>query len=212
EAIMRWFAPVSLGLGVHWHHFGNPILPPILDMGLQTQCGALNSVLVYLPFENTQHIIDLLKPFRDTTFILHCGDLSPGRYGNVTVRGFSREGFMSSLGDCGSVICNAGFQLVSEALVAGKRILVKPLHGQMEQSSNAAALDQLGLAQVMMNVNPEAIAYFLATGEPQRVTYPNVAEAIVDWLHQYPNRPVTDLVTQLWQDVQFSSPRAVQAA
>lgn len=164
-------------------------------------------MLIYLPFENSQHIIDLLAPLKRNRFVMHCGDLAPGQYGNVTVRGFSRDGFKVSLHQCGSVICNAGFELTSEALALGKRILVKPLHGQMEQSSNAAALEQLGLGQVMPELSATAIAYFLATGERQLVNYPNVAEAIVDWLQQYPARPVSELVSKLWQDVQFSSPK-----
>lgn len=212
EAIMRWFAPVTLGLGVHWHHFDHEILPPIIEPVKQPEPGDLDSVLIYLPFENSLNIIELLAPLKRTRFVMHCGDLTPGQYGNVTVRGFSREGFKVSLHQCGSVVCNAGFELTSEALALGKRILVKPLHGQMEQSSNAAALEQLGLGQVMPELSAEAIAYFLATGERQLVHYPNVAEAIVDWLQQYPHRSVADLVAELWQDVQFSTPQSIQAA
>jgi len=32
DALMKWFAPVTLGIGVHWHHFGQTILPPIIDV------------------------------------------------------------------------------------------------------------------------------------------------------------------------------------
>jgi uncharacterized protein (TIGR00661 family) len=212
EAIMRWFAPVTLGLGVHWHHFDNEILPPIIEPVLKPEPGDLETVLIYLPFENSQGIIDLLKPLKRYRFIMHCVEITPGLYGNTLVRGFSRDGFKESLHECGSVVCNAGFELTSEALALGKRILVKPLQGQMEQSSNATALEQLGLGQVMPDLSASAIAYFLATGERQWVHYPDVAGAIVDWLQVYPSRPLTDLVAKLWQEVRFSSAEVIQAA
>jgi uncharacterized protein (TIGR00661 family) len=212
EAIMRWFAPATVGLGAHWHHFNSDILPPIIEPVTEPQPGDLDTALIYLPFENSQRIIDLLKPLRHYRFVMHCADQPPGQYGNVTVLGFSRDGFKASLYECGSVVCNAGFELTSEALALGKRILVKPLHGQMEQLSNAAALEQLGLGQVMPELSASAIAYFLATGERQLATYPVGADMIVDWLQDYPSRSVSDLVSELWQNVRFSSPVSFQAA
>ena len=126
EAIMRWFAPVTVGLGVHWHHFGAPILPPIIETVQAPIPGALSKALVYLPFENSQATLALLNGLTgNADFVMHCSDIEPGQYGRVTVRGFSRDGFQASLAECGSVICNAGFELASEALSMGKRILVK---------------------------------------------------------------------------------------
>lgn len=203
EAIMRWFAPVTLGLGVHWHHFDAPILPPIIEATPDPVPGDLNRTLVYLPFESSQNTVQTLNGLSGHDFVMHCGDIEPGRYGNVRVRGFSRDGFQASLAECGSVICNAGFELASEALAMGKRILVKPLKGQMEQSSNAVALAELGLGSVMPSVTEEGIADFLRHGERRRVNYPDVAAKIVDWLIQYPHQPVNTLVDALWSQVEF---------
>ena len=47
------------------------------------------------------------------------------------------------------VICNAGFELISECLQWGKPVLTRPLAGQMEQRSTAEALRQLGYATVL---------------------------------------------------------------
>ncbi len=65
------------------------------------------------------------------------------------LRPFSRSGFIDNLKNCNGVICNAGFELASEALHAGKKMLVKPLAGQLEQPSNAQAMRKLGLGDVM---------------------------------------------------------------
>jgi uncharacterized protein (TIGR00661 family) len=48
---------------------------------------------------------------------------------------------------------NAGFELASEAMFLGKKILVKPLAGQMEQLSNALVIDSLELGMVMKRLN-----------------------------------------------------------
>lgn len=34
NAIMKSYAPVANPVGLHWHHFNYPILPPILDITL----------------------------------------------------------------------------------------------------------------------------------------------------------------------------------
>lgn len=38
--LSRWvlhsFAPVDIPIGLHWHHFDQPILPPIVPSGLST--------------------------------------------------------------------------------------------------------------------------------------------------------------------------------
>ena len=31
DQVMKYFAPADRGVGLHWHHFGQPILPPIID-------------------------------------------------------------------------------------------------------------------------------------------------------------------------------------
>ena len=206
EAIMKWFAPVTLGLGVHWHHFDANILPPIIEPTPVPVPGDLGKTLIYLPFEDSDHILKLLNRMPNDVFIMHCGDIEPGRYNNVTVRGFSRDGFKASLAECGSVICNAGFELASEALAMGKRILVKPLKGQMEQASNAQALAELDLGSVISDVSVQRIEHFLRHGERRRVHYPNVAAEITDWLLSYPHRSIEEMVERLWAEVEFSVP------
>ena len=44
------------------------------------------------------------------------------------------------------------FQTTSEALQLGKKILVKPHHGQKEQESNVLALEKLNLAESIIEL------------------------------------------------------------
>jgi uncharacterized protein (TIGR00661 family) len=72
-----------------------------------------------------------------------------------------------------------GFELASEALQLGKKILVKPLHAQMEQISNAAALQHLGYGHVMDGLDTAVIDHWLHHAHAVQVIYPNTAELMV---------------------------------
>ncbi len=156
--ILRNFAPADHMLGLHWHHFDRPILPPIVPDHFKSD-RAVNDkkILVYLPFEDLDEIENMLREFDTNNFHIYHGSCNqPEDKGNLHLRPFSREGFLRDLCECGGVICNAGFELPSEALHLGKRILAKPLSGQIEQKSNALALGQLGLATSFGKIEREA--------------------------------------------------------
>ncbi|MEJ2045847.1 MAG: glycosyltransferase family protein [Reinekea sp.] len=199
DAIMRWFAPVTLGIGVHWHHFDQPILPPIIESEDRAP-GNDKQTLVYLPFERSDDVLAVLRKFSHS-FIFHCADIEPGQYDNVRVKGFSRSGFQDSMHATDGVICNAGFELASEALSIGRRIMVKPLKGQMEQASNAQALRELGFSLTTNRIDNGAIQRFLDHAQPVCINYPNVPRLLAAWLKQYPAQSLDVLVRQCWQGV-----------
>ncbi|MFM8330689.1 MAG: MJ1255/VC2487 family glycosyltransferase [Candidatus Methylumidiphilus sp.] len=187
EKVLRYFAPVNVGLGVHWHHFHHPILPPVIEQGQEAVPTKPDKIIVYLPFEDVNQAIHLLKRFPAYQFYVYSPtmpDKPDPHADNVHVRQLSRTGFQKDFADASAVICNAGFELASEALQAGKKILVKPLQGQMEQMSNALALELLQLGQVMQTLDASTIATWLEQSRAVRVQYPDSAQAIVDWLMQ----------------------------
>lgn len=203
-AIMKWFAPVDFAIGLHWHHFGQNILPPIIEQHLTAELCANKKTLVYLPFEDTHEIIEILNslPFE---FILHSKDFLPGNYQNVLVKGFSVTGFQDSFNLCDSVICNAGFELASECLSLGKKLLVKPLKGQIEQTSNALAIEQLQYGYVTEEIDAKSICFFLTTAKGTTVLYPDVAQLIAQYLLHYPDKPFRELVDKAWSGVAIQS-------
>ena len=110
-------------------------------------------------------------------------------------------GFRRDLHDCAGIICNAGFELTSESLYLGKKILVKPVHGQMEQTSNAAALIELGYGHVMKKVEQAAIEQWLDETKAVRITYPNTARYLVKWIKEG-MQPINQAwCNQIWSDV-----------
>jgi uncharacterized protein (TIGR00661 family) len=183
--ILRYFAPVKLGLGVHWHHFHHPILPPIFETAVERKAVDPRKIIVYLPFEDVNHVINLLRRFHDHQFTIYSPTMPHDRHEpaeNIHVRQLSRAGFQADFADAAGVICNAGFELSSESLHLGKKLLVKPLQGQMEQMSNALALELLQLGQVMQSLDPASIETWLERSQAVEVRYPDVAQAVVDWI------------------------------
>ncbi|WP_317928821.1 MJ1255/VC2487 family glycosyltransferase [Halioxenophilus sp. WMMB6] len=203
EAIMRHFATVNLGIGLHWHHFGAPILPPIADTPPQTNGVIENKILVYLGFEDPAKVQAMLEPISGYQFTYYGEFEAAKAEGNIQYRPLSREGFKQDLATANGVICNAGFELASEALDLGKKLLVKPLYGQMEQLSNAEALAQLGLGKVMNTLSTDAVQEWLENQPNVTMHYPNVAGAIVNWIHQgvWTEESLTDLASELWGEV-----------
>lgn len=182
ESVMKYFAPTRQNIGLHWHHFGQPILPPIIATLEPPPDYVANKIVVYLPFENPDEVIRLLVPFKAFDFMFYTSAPVASPSEHIRIRALSRDGFHNDLYDCAGIISNAGFELVSEALQLGKKILVKPLHSQLEQISNAAALKQLGYGRIMNDLDAKAIAHWLQNPHRVRVTYPNVAQILVRWM------------------------------
>lgn len=203
RTIMRNFAPVEMGLGLHWHHFDQPILPPIAETHETDQVSDPNKIVVYLGFETPEDVINLLEPFDSHLFVFYGPFPEYESRGHIQLKPLSREGFKQDLATAGGVICNAGFELSSEAIQLGKKLLVKPLRGQVEQLSNGAALEALGLGTVMDTLDPAVVRSWLTIPSGKQVIYPDVAEAIAKWLNdgewQKPNA-IENLSRSLWEN------------
>ena len=181
ELVMKWFAPVDIPIGLHWHHFDTDILPPIIDTHLQRV--GRRHVLVYLPFEQQRFVTSLLKKFRDFKFVQYSPDLINADDENVSLRRTNLHGFRDDLRNAEAVICNAGFELVSECLHMGIPALVKPVKGQMEQLSNAFALQQLGWGHAVNELTETNIGEWLNTDHgTAAIQYPDVAATLTDWV------------------------------
>jgi len=202
--IMALFAPAEHSLGLHWYHFNQPILPPIVDVNYNDERIEKNTILVYLGFEETDAVISFLDPFEDYTFYYYGPFKHYESLGHIKLKPLSREGFKYDLATCAGVICNAGFELSSEAIQLGKKLLVKPLQGQLEQLSNARAMEDLSLAMTMDVLDSGKLGQWLSSYRASKVAYPNVAKAIAEWIVLKGwQRPETkeQLIQSMWQAV-----------
>jgi uncharacterized protein (TIGR00661 family) len=196
---IKYFAPADYAIGLHWHHFDQPILPPIIPPistdGRQT---VEQKILVYLPFENLEEVTELFQPVCTHDFYVYSEVEHPRDEGNVHFRPCARAPFLNDLINCNGIISNAGFELLAEALHLGKKLLVKPLAGQLEQRSNALALKQLGLGTVMERLDRDMTGEWLKKPPLLPMEYPDVAKEIATWIHRDFRDGVQELAERAW--------------
>ncbi len=203
--IMRYFAPVEMQLGLHWDAFSAPILPPIINPELQAAKERGEHIVVYLPFENQTTVCELLRRFPSQSFIVYSPELNDADHGHIQLRKTQHHQFKVDLASARGVICNAGFELISECLHLGVPVLAKPVSKQSEQISNAAALTQLGYASTMQELSASRIERWLAAKpSAQRIDYPDVAAAIATWIAKGCEQSPQMLSDQLWQHTRQS--------
>ena len=212
------YAPVSHPLGLHWHHYGAPIFPPIIPRDTGRPGPVVEGkVLVYLPYEDPVAAVATLRRMRGFDFRYYAAVPAPIDIANVRVRPIAREGMLADLRECAGVVCNAGFALASEALHLGKKLFVIPT-GQrgsrfrrvlnvllFEQASNALALGRLGLATVARGGLGEAAvrAWLALPAQPPLPgpRYPDVAGAIADLVTEGGWNKPGAAVRQAWDAV-----------
>lgn len=204
--IIKYFAPTDIHLGVHWYHFGRNIIPPFIQQHpCQTPSGS--HILVYLPFENTMVVKALLEACREHRFeIFHPDVQHELDANNLRWRKPSREGFQRSLHSCAGVIAGGGFELASECLQLGKKMLIKPLAGQFEQLSNALTLERLALCDTMEELDLAIVQRWLSQPQGQCVTFPTDPQPLVDWILARQWRDTQLVCDKLWQQVCFPAP------
>ncbi len=212
--LMRWFAPAGLSLGSHWYHFDQPILPPLVEppSAASQSLPDPHAVLVYLPFDEAGDVLATLRQIDGYRFHFFTAQLTSGLYGPVHVHPPGRASFQARLQQCPSVICGAGFELASEALSLGRRLLVKPTNGQMEQESNALALQQLGWGDACDRLNSDRVRHWLKTGRATRVIYPDVADVLARWLVAADRPSPEALCRELWGKASFGAGQPLDSA
>ncbi|MCX6178129.1 MAG: hypothetical protein NT163_01950 [Chlorobiales bacterium] len=179
------FAPARYNAGLHWSHFNQPVFPPVIPASLYAENARVvmkQKILVYLPFEEVVDVARFVTSFDDYEFYIY-GKVTENRdEGHLHFRGYSREGFLLDLMECSGVVCNAGFELPGEALHLGKKLLLRPLDGQIEQQSNALAMEQLGYGMATRSLDVSILADWLQ--KPCRVPlrYARTVDYIAEWI------------------------------
>jgi uncharacterized protein (TIGR00661 family) len=205
DAIMKYFAPTDKHIGLHWHHFNQTIMPPIIDLDHLPSETTDNKIVVYLGFEKTEAVIQLLQSFTEDEFFIYSPSIKQkSTQGHLHLHPIDHDGFKHDLHSCNGVITNAGFELASEAISLGKKILVKPLIGQMEQLSNAFALENLGLGMSMPILDHDIVKEWLENFDGKQVNYPDVPAALAEWISNGMTLDTKQLAKDLWKKTHSS--------
>lgn len=205
-SLIHLFTPVNKALGVHWHHFEQAVLPPLIvssalhDVSVSENTAEQGDfVLVYLPFESLDDIREQLSLLETQRFRVYAAVKEPEDWRNLQIRPLCRQAFPQDLIRCSGVICNTGFGLCSEAIYLGKKLLTKPLDGQIEQYSNAKILALMGRADFMTKLDIFAIAQWLEQPVGKTAYFPDVATAVAKWLKSGCQQTEKQLADTLWQ-------------
>ena len=134
--------------------------PPILrDAILNAQPTAGDHVLVY---QTSDSFTDLIPTLQKIPYPFYVYGLKRDEaLGNVTLKGFSEDGFVRDLASARAVLAGGGFSLMGEAVQLGKPLLAVPLEGQFEQTLNALYLAHLGYGEYHDKLSEKKIARFL---------------------------------------------------
>jgi uncharacterized protein (TIGR00661 family) len=202
KSLIRCYAPANIYLGVHWQPFAHTIIPPFIANHLHgNPVAVINKVLVYLPFEHLTRIIDYLKEFPEKEFYCYHPHAKNQSIGHIHLRSPSRIDFLNDLANTSGVIGNAGFELASEALKLGKKLLLKPLDGQFEQGANAHTLRVMGMAHIMNYLNPQALDDWNSAAQNKIINYPSDPTPLIGWLLKKQWSDTQSLHHDLWENV-----------
>ena len=116
----------------------------------------------------------------------------------------SREKFLADLKNCEGVICNAGFELPSEVLKLGKKLMVKPILGHTEQEANAMSIELLEYGTKVKKINEEVLTKWLKTKSKIKINYPNVAKDIANWINKGNFEDSYQLVKEAWEKTKIT--------
>ncbi len=197
------FAPAQYNAGLHWHHFNEPIFPPVIPQSLygnETAGAREKKVLVYLPFEEVEDVSGLLMPFDSHEFYIYGKVKEDCDDGHLHYRGYSREGFLRDLQESDGVVCNAGFELPGEALHLGKKLLLRPLDGQIEQESNALAIEKLSFGMTMHSLDEKVLREWLLKPGKDPMEYSRTVDYVAEWVTRGEWDNLPDYVEAAWAD------------
>jgi uncharacterized protein (TIGR00661 family) len=164
--ILKWYAPGRRNYGFHFKSYDRNIFPPLIRSEIRAiEPEDHGHYLVYLPAYSSAKLLRFFRKFKADRFEIFVKD-KPERQdiGNCSFYPIGHADFDERLGRSSGVICSAGFELPSEALYLGKKLLVVPIQKQYEQSCNALALKDIGVA-VVSDLKQTQIRQWLRHGE-----------------------------------------------
>jgi len=134
-----------------------------------------NNILVYLsPYglfkQNIKDIIKILSSINEYNFNLFCynaDSINVEKCKNVHIFNFDRQLFLEKLLDCNAIISTAGHQLLSEAILLDKPVLVLPFD-TYEQQYNAWVWENYGMGKSAKLLTVELIKKYISNLEKFR--------------------------------------------
>jgi uncharacterized protein (TIGR00661 family) len=177
EMVLKYYAPVSNHVGLHFRSYSDNILTPIIRPEIRTaRVEDHGHILVYLPSYSAEYLSAFFKVFPRHHFKVYTKEVDRETVAdNVEIIKAGSDSWMEDLRTCHGAIVGAGFECPSELLHLGKKMIAVPMSNQYEQQCNAEALSQLGVT-VLQDIHPReksAIDDWLSSAKVIQITYPD---------------------------------------
>lgn len=192
--------PVSDCIGYHWAPYGDHIFPPLASPSPPAAITKAlpGKVLVYLPHTSVAKIQQVLRPLTRYEFHLFSPHYADCQYGQLVFHRSDVTRFREHFRQSEAVITHAGFELCSESLRDGKKLIMVPLRGHIEQNANALAAAHLNLAAVIPELVSSVVEKALmAQHSPHRMPSLPISD-LAYWIH---NGAEANEKVRLWQNV-----------
>lgn len=206
EFLIKWYAPVSVPIGLHFERYDDFILTPVIRNEIRNaKIKNLGHYTVYLPSYDEKYLTEYLKNI-DVKWELFSKHYRGSPYvdGNVTIYPVCNEWFVESFATCEGVLCNSGFETPSEAIYLGKKILSVPMKGQYEQECNAAALNKLGIKTLnsITKDNSDEIEDWINSDFVYKADYRDNSEEILEMIFD----SYSDIIEENKTDIPYNPP------
>lgn len=183
EAILSWYAPVSIPVGLHFEKYDSFIETPVIRKQIRERdCLNKGHYTAYLPSFAPEKIVPYLRDVDVEWHLFSKHGSSKERKGNVSIFPVDADAFADSVCGCEGVFCNSGFETPAETLFLGKKLLVMPMKGQYEQECNAAALEKIGalVEKPVVSRLPQTLEKFVNSPVPCAMEYRDNLGGIVE--------------------------------
>ena len=183
EFILKYYAPVSRPVGLHFNAYDSFIYPPVIRNEIrQLKTSNDGHYCVYLPAFGDEPLVQLLHQLPEVEWHVFSKHVDkPADLGSVKLFPIQSERFIDSMARSAGILTSAGFEAPAEAMYLGKKLAVIPIQRQYEQYCNAAALKQLGVP-VLDELGPEALPVlrkWVRDGSPTAISFPDQTEKII---------------------------------
>ena len=206
RTIIEYFVPADFIVSTHWHHFGFPILPPILPKSNLIPSGERGQkhITVYLPYEDQKDVLEMLhKCPSDYEYHFFTKTDRLKKKNNIVLHPKSRQEFLNTLYCSQGAILHGGFMANSEAFDMGVKTLAKPIAGQAEQIANAMAIETLNFGKQMNHLDANEVSEWLKLPPMRPMNYPRIAPRFVDWIEKgiFNTQSLTQMCEELWTNI-----------
>lgn len=182
--VLSHYSPAKKKYGFHFESFAQDIFTPVIRKDVRLLNPENQGYYsVYLPFYADEYLIRFLQQFDVKWHLFSKSAKGIAQHKNVQVQPIENAAFLKSLEKCEGALCGAGFELPSEALFLGKKLMVIPMHGQYEQQCNAAALQAIGIDVLdsLDLIHHRTINYWISKPcHENMINYPDQTDLIIE--------------------------------